>query len=93
VKLAAELGGVARELLREVPPFYTLEAGIVLDHLGVEEFASWRAALEHDGLEHRAPRIQSRCHPGRSGADDHDLVVLRPHDLLPKKGAGHPAQA
>ena len=76
LELGAELRGVIGEFLRELVPEDRLEAGIVLDQLGVQQLAARKAALEHDGFEHRAAGIHAGAHPRRARADDDDVVLI-----------------
>ena len=57
------------------------EAGVVLDEVGVEEFAAWHTALEDDGVEHAAAGVHAGAEAGGAGTDDDQVVG----------GAGHVA--
>jgi hypothetical protein len=79
--LGAELGGVIGELLGEILSEDVIESRIVFDELGVQQLAAWKTLLQDDGLEHRAPGVQSGAHPRGARSDDYDVVIVgSPHD-------------
>src|SRR2546427_9694306 len=57
-------------LLRELPPLDTLESGIVLNQVGVEELTTGGAPLDRDGLEHAAAGVHGGGEAGGAGAHD-----------------------
>ena len=83
-KFGAELRGVIGEFLRELVPEHVLEAGIVLDHFGVEQLAARKSALEHDRLQHGASGVHAGAHAGRSRADDDDVVLIGRGQFRPR---------
>src|SRR5206468_9767958 len=72
--LGPEALGLRPELLHQLRPHDAiLEAGIVLDVAGDHELAAKGKALDHEGIEIGAGRVQSRRVSGRA-APDHDHI-------------------
>src|SRR2546427_10641779 len=63
-------------LLRELPPLDTLESGIVLNQVGVEELTTGGAPLDRDGLEHAAAGVHGGGEAGGAGAHDEQVVAV-----------------
>src|SRR5262249_23629731 len=56
-EFSAELFGVLEHALREVSPEYTLESGIVLDQLGIEQLTTRDPAFDYQRLEHATATV------------------------------------
>ena len=86
--VGAECGGVRRHLLRQLPPEHVLEARIVVDPLGVEQFATGHAALQQHRLEHAAAGVHGGAEPRGPAADDDQLELLDVPHPVPRRQVG-----
>jgi hypothetical protein len=73
--LGPELLRVAGHALGELAAEDGLEAGVILDELGVEELSSRDLAFEQQRPEHAAAGIHGGAQPGRAPADDDGIEV------------------
>ena len=91
-QLRAELERVRRHLLGQLEAVDRLEAGVVLDQLGVEELAAGHPLLEHHGAQHRAAGVEGAGEPRRARADDDQIQFS--HESFARSsiaGTGPPA--
>ena len=74
--VGADMRGLLLHLLHQPGTLDDVgEAWVVFDIRGDGELAAGLDALDQDGLEHRARRIDRRRVAGGTGANDHDLGV------------------
>jgi len=80
--LETEFDRVVGHLLGEVRAGDRLEAGIVLDQVGVEDLASGSLRVEKENLHVGARRVQPRSEAGGSAADDDEVEIGHVRGIL-----------
>src|SRR5207247_11449117 len=73
--LYPELPRVVGHLERQVGAEDRLEAGVVLDQLGVQELAAQRPAVDDDRLQVHPGGVQGSRQPRRPAAHDDDVEI------------------
>src|SRR5439155_7620253 len=86
VHAQTELQRVVGHLVGELETGDGLEAGIVLDELGVEDLAAGAVLLEEHDIHVRARGIQSRGEAGGAGADDDQVEISYGTPSFPETG-------
>ena len=71
----AEPAGVVAHLGGQLAAQDGLEAGVVLDQLGVQQLAAEGAPVQQEGLEVHPGRVEAGGQPGRAAAHDDYVVV------------------
>ena len=74
--LGAEVLGLGEHHGGEVAAEDALEAGVVLDQLGVEQLAAGGLGLDDHGADLAAAGVEGGGETGRAGADDGDVVLV-----------------
>src|SRR5581483_8594990 len=86
-EVRAELLRVFLELLRELVALDHRETDDIIEVLGAQQLPAGQARLEHDGPQHRAPRVERGGHAGRARAYDYNVVVANDRHALNLTGS------
>ena len=90
--LGPEFAGVFLELGSQVRAGDTQEAGVILDNIGVEDFAPGDTFFQDACLQLGSSAVHAGAEAGRPGADDEQVVIECVHSAVPPYiGAQHAA--